>query len=258
MQNERLVAQAFRLCFSILVACFFTLTAFAQKQVETQSQSGILPPEQAAKEGRALVAQILAQRPAQNSTNTGVMTIRNADNKRIQIPIRFVIVATAANWFSAYDAVDTSVKIVHDDAKPNEYWLHAQNGKIVNLSADQAMSPFAGSDFWIADLGLEFLHWPQQNVAKKEMRRGRSCKVLESVNPNPARGTYSRVVAWIDNESSGIVHADAYDSSGKLLKQFDPKDFKKVDGQWQLQEMQIINVQTDSSTRVDFNLESGK
>ena len=48
------------------------------------------------------------------------------------------------------------------------------------------MIPFAGSDFWIADLGLEFFHWPEQKVLKKEFRRNCSCVVLESTNPNPA------------------------------------------------------------------------
>ena len=86
------------------------------------------------------------------------------------------------------------------------------------------MSPFAGSDFWIADLGLEFFHWPEQKILKKEFRRGRGCMVLESTNPNPSTNGYSRVDSWIDKESGGIVQAKAYDAKGKLLKEFYPKD----------------------------------
>jgi hypothetical protein len=88
------------------------------------------------------------------------------------------------------------------------------------------------------------------------MSRGQSCKVLESINPKPVKGSYSRVVSWIDNDSDGIVHAEAYDFQNQLLKKFDPKDFKKVNGQWQLQEMEIDNRQTGSSTRIEFNLGS--
>src|SRR5262245_26702525 len=101
MQNKGPVAWALRPCMTVLLCCF-TLASVAQKQVETPSQPGILPPEQAAREGKAIIAQILARRPAQNSTNTGVMTIRNADNKRIQFPIRFSIVTTDTNWLSIY------------------------------------------------------------------------------------------------------------------------------------------------------------
>jgi Outer membrane lipoprotein-sorting protein len=114
--------------------------------------------------------------------------------------------------------------------------------------------PFANSDFWVADLGLEFFHWPEQKILKHELRRSRACTVLESTNPNPSPNGYSRVVSWIDNETLGIVHAEAYDAKGKLLKVFDPKSFKKVNGQWELQDMEIRNVQTGSRTRLEFDL----
>ena len=124
------------------------------------------------------------------------------------------------------------------------------------ISGQALMSPFAGSDFWIADLGLEFFHWPDQKVIKHESRRARACAVLESTNPNPAPGAYSRVDSWIDNETLGVVHAEAFDANGKLLKVFDPKSFKKVNGQWELQDMDIRNVQTGSRTRIEFDLKT--
>jgi hypothetical protein len=122
------------------------------------------------------------------------------------------------------------------------------------LYGEKIMTPFIGSDFWVADLGLEFFHWPEQKILKHDMKRGRSCEVLESANPNPSTNSYSRVVSWIDNETLGIVHAEAYDFKNKLLKEFDPKSFKKVNGQWELQEMEIRNVQTSSRTRLEFDV----
>ena len=118
------------------------------------------------------------------------------------------------------------------------------------------MSPFAGSDFWIADLGLEFFHWPAQKVLKKEVKRSRGCTVLESTNPDPTTNGYSRIVCWIDSETLGIVQAQAYDAQGKLLKEFYPKDIKKVKGQWQVESMEIDNVQTGSRTRLEFDLKA--
>ncbi len=121
---------------------------------------------------------------------------------------------------------------------------------------EAATKALAGSDFSLADLGLEFFHWPEQKVLKKEVRRSRGCTVLESTNPNPSANGYSRVVSWIDSETLGIVHAEAYDANGKLLKEFDPKSFKKVNGQWELQEMEIRNVQTGSRTRLEFDVKN--
>lgn len=116
------------------------------------------------------------------------------------------------------------------------------------------MSPFAGSDFRIADLGLEFLHWPEQKVTGHESRRMRDCTVLESDNPNPSAGDYSRVVTWLDNKTLAIIYAEAYDANDKLLKVFEPKSVKKVNGQWELQDIEIRNVQTHSRTWIRFNL----
>ena len=39
-----------------------------------------------------------------------------------------------------------------------------------------------------------------------------------------------------------------------MLKEFYPKDFKKVNGQWQVGSMEIDNVQTGSRTRLEFDL----
>ena len=118
------------------------------------------------------------------------------------------------------------------------------------------MTPFAGSDFWLCDLGLEFFHWPDQKILPNptSLTRGRSYSLLESTNPDPGTNGYSRVRSWIDKETGGILKAEAYDARGKLLKEFSPKSFKKVNGQWQLQEMEIDNVQTGSRTRLEFDL----
>ena len=69
---------------------------------------------------------------------------------------------------------------------------------------------------------------------EKGNQRSRACTVLESTNPNPSTNGYSRVVSWIDDETLGIVHAEAYDVQDKLLKEFYPKYFKKVNGQWEV------------------------
>ncbi|MGH7976012.1 MAG: outer membrane lipoprotein-sorting protein [Limisphaerales bacterium] len=50
------------------------------------------------------------------------------------------------------------------------------------------------------------------------------------------------------------MEAEAYDSHGRLLKEFYPKDFKKVDGQWQLQSMEMDNVQTGSRSWIKFDV----
>lgn len=259
VRNQRRES-AHPICLSAIL--FFLNASLALAAVEPPSQPTTLPPEQAAKEGKALANEILGQKPAQNTTNTGVMTMVNQDGERTRVPVHFEVFNTPTGYVTIYSAGSTrgnsgSVKIVHQPGKPNEYFSNINNASEnpKPLTPSELNSPFApNSDFWAIDLGLEFFHWPEQRLIKKEMKRSRACNVLESVNPHPAKNGYSRVVSWIDNESDGIVMANAYDSQGKLLKDFIPKKVKKVEGQWQLEEMEIDNDQTGSSTRVNFDL----
>jgi len=92
---------------------------------------------------------------------------------------------------------------------------------------------------------------------QKEMKRSRSCRVLESTNPHPERGGYAKVKSWIDNESHGILLAQAFDAKGNVIKEFWPGDFSKAKstGQWQLGKMQITSKPNDSTTTVKFDVD---
>jgi molybdate-binding protein len=52
-----------------------------------------------------------------------------------------------------------------------------------------------------------------------------------------------------------VVYAEAYDLNGRLVKEFAPKTVKKVQGRWELEEMEIINRRIGSRTRLLFELE---
>ena len=71
-----------------------------------------------------------------------------------------------------------------------EYLLAEAGAPEKKLAGADSMVPFAGSDFWVADLGLEFLHWPQQRLSKKEMRRSRFCAASPSSPPRAIGSSY--------------------------------------------------------------------
>jgi hypothetical protein len=240
-----------------------------------------LSPAEAARQGNALVADLLTQRPAKDITNTGVLRIRGADGKRLEFPLMVTIIATSTNWLTTYQVLNTNqgraafLCVAHQGEAPNRYahfdtplsgatdflpaaglCADASFSPDPNPNEDELMKPFAESDFWVADLGLEFLHWPGQKVLKAEIRRGQSCRVLESVNPHPAPETYARVLSWIDADTGGIIYAEAYDTRGKVLKEFKPNSVKKVRGEWQLREMEMENRQTRSRTWIEFDLKT--
>ena len=243
-------------------------------------------------EGRDIVQHLLAQRPAENFTNSATLRIRDARRQRTEAQVELQTFVTETNWQALYFTRGTnkdhaaSLTVIHTENRPNEYRLAnfsrpaGDTNESITLHGPQAMIPFAGSDFWLADLGLEFLHWPDQRLLKKELKRSQSCYVLESRNPGressvesrepngpltldprPSTTEYVRVVSWMDIDSvrdagqAAIVLAEAYDAKGRLVKEFEPKGITKVHGQWQLEEMEIRNAKTGSRTSIKFNLE---
>ena len=260
------IAQVWRLIFTF--SCLLAMINLRASTTNALSDAEI--------QGRNLARQLLEQWPVESFTNTGVLQIRGASGKQIEIPLKCEVVITPTNWVNIYivgrdshsyfslqyfftTTNSSSIEILtitHADSLANRYsYDYISNPNRINSTTDGGVA-LANSDFLAMDLGLEFFHCPEQKILKHEMRRGRPCKVLESVNPNPSMNGYSRVVSWIDNESGGIVHAEAYDAKDKLLKEFDPKSFKKVNGQWELQDMEIRNVQTGSRTRLEFDLKA--
>jgi len=220
-------------------------------------------PERAQREGRELVDQLLSQVPVHDYTNTGTLRIRPRGGETRELPVRFLLKVDGDRWVSVYDAVSDQTNqlnaftILSQVGRPNRYYRgHLQDpDSMTPLAAEDAAAlSFAGSDFAAGDLGLEFLRWPVQRLLKKEMRRSQSCNVLESIQTNAPTGSYSRVVSWLDIDTGGIVIAEAFNGNRKQVKEFMPKAFKKVDGQYQLKEMEIEDFQKRSRTSIIFDI----
>ena len=215
-------------------------------------------------DGRNLASNLCLAEPDQNLKLAGFAQIHRGRSYK-QLSLTSEITLLPDGWQAAYTAKLDSGEVqrlivTHGTNSPNRYWFGsaviASNDipGVHEISAATAeTNSFAQSDFTLTDLGLEFFHWPGQKILKHEMRRSRACKVLESIHPDPAGAGYSRVVSWVDNETLGIVEALAYDANGRLLKDFSPKSFKKVNGNYRIESMLMENVQTDSRTRLEFD-----
>lgn len=216
--------------------------------------SPILDP---ATEGKEMAARLRSSGPEENSEFSGVLEITAKDGRQRFVPIVSRISVTASNWRVVYQSAPTNgapaetLSILHAPGQSNRYTFV---GDGVTNATTALTRAFAGSDFWLMDLGLEFFHWPQQRALRAEMSRSRPCRVLESVTAHPLVGGYARVLSWIDNETGGVLQAEAYDQQGKLLKKFALGTIHKVEGQWRLREMRIRNAQTRQQTELKFDL----
>jgi hypothetical protein len=215
--------------------------------------------------GQALALELRSARPPASFTNRGTLRITSPEGMVRRVPVTITTLADAdAEWRVMYAAQVgpnlESLCLVRRLAHPPEFEFartvtNSELPVAKVIPAEDTRQPFAGSDFWLSDLGLEFLHWPDQKILRRdkpEMRKGRPCRVLESNNPK-AKG-YTRVRSWVDIENKGVILAEAFDATGKLIKRFSVGSVQKVDGEWKLKDMEMIDELRGSETRLEFDL----
>ena len=218
--------------------------------------------------GRQLAEQLRSMRPDEDVKWRGTLKISGREHKALAVPILCQTTVGETNWSVMYLASATEMTpaekltVVFFTNAPNQYiYARAASrggplGEPRTLTGAEAHIPLAGSDFWLSDLGFEFYHWPDQVRLAGQMHRGRPCYVLQSSNPQPMPGGYSRVITWVDKESNQPLQATAYGVDGKSLKNFELGSITKVRGKYEVKNLKMFNLKTDSRTYLDFDLES--
>jgi hypothetical protein len=215
--------------------------------------------------GQALAQKIRSAVPEERTNFHGTLIIRAGGQTRTA-PVLCRVAVHDDTWETDYltgattNAGAERLAVIHRANGPNAYRFARAPAAAAPLpepaeisAAQAAATPLAGSDFSLADLGLEFLHWPQQRQLKGEMRLGQPCYVLESRGPEA--GGIARVKSYIDKESNGLLIAEGYDAQGHLVKEFSlhGSSFKKVNGHWRLEKIGIRNVRNHSQTELRYD-----
>jgi hypothetical protein len=217
-------------------------------------------------DGQALAAQLRSTPPPEDVEVTGRIRLRLEDGRRTSRAFRYRVLSGGDQWQQIFEspaagALSAQTLVIDHrvDAAP-VYTLTEGVGasNTMTLTGDGAMIPYAGSDFWLADLGLDFLHWPEQRIdrdTRLTMRKGRSCRVLESINPQPGAAGYTRVRSWVDLKTGGIIIAEAYGNDNRPMKEFEIGGFTKVNERWVLKNMEMRNLRSDTRTVLEFHYE---
>jgi hypothetical protein len=218
--------------------------------------------------GKELAAALCSMQPAEDANWRGVMKISGRGHQTIAVPVTCQTSLGESGWSVTYttgatNGVAAEKLVIHfsTNAPPQYFYARAASagampGEPKALTGAGADVPLGGSDFWLSDLGFEFYHWPEQNRLKGEMRRGKPCFVLESVNPQATAEGYGRVKVWIEKESGAPLQAETYGADGRVLKEFELGSVKKVGDRYELKDMEILNRQTGSRTRLIFDLDA--
>jgi hypothetical protein len=199
---------------------------------------------------------------------SGALKTKGRRGKRSSMALRLTTAVKDGQWQSIFQATDptsgavSQLTILRSPEKGPQYYLASapkkdlplENGE--PLAPDDAMASFAGSNFWMVDLGLEFFYWPTQKLlrdARIKMRKGISCFVLESQRDGTTDDGYFRVRSWISRDHGGLIYAEAYGANGKRIKTFEVSDVEKINGEWKLKELRIRNEIARSTTELIFN-----
>jgi len=252
------------LAFSFLFLLFAAVLGIGAASPKTLSPN---PPQSepnstsALQEGKRIIATVREAVPDKDFILEGRLRLRTpAGRWWKEIPIRFELRRTADGWQAHYltytqsRQISEELVIIHRRGRPNRYLYRPPNGKVVILQGDETAIAFAGSQFWLCDLGMEFLWWPDQRLIGEQRRKGRRCYVIESRNPHPTHGNYAKVKSWIDKEKLALLRAEAYGPNDQMLKEFQIGSVQKIHGRWYLKSMEIRNAITDARSRVEFEL----
>lgn len=192
-----------------------------------------------------------------SSRDGGTMTIREGREPRESFEIEAVTISnpdstTWTNYFSSnregklerFELVRGPETNVYNQLEPDD-----SQEKLVRKEVP-ATTPFGGSDFWMGDLGFEFLYWDHHYLVREQVRKTRTCYELRCTHEGAS--PYSKVRVWIDKEFLLPIHAIAYDEQGRKYKVFSVGGFQKEDGEWRVTELEMENLRDDSTTRIQL------
>ncbi len=199
------------------------------------------------REGLEFAARLSSGRPEKSFTNQAILRVRDAQGRKPPVTLQIATqVHSDSDWQVTYQVLTggprQTLRIRHRGADLPIY----EEG-----DRDAA---FAGSDFTGRDLALEFYHWPGQRMLhreKAEMRKGRPCRILESTTTDP-QAPYVRVRSWIDLEHLQPLVAEAYDRQGNLVKEFSVGSVRKVEGNWELKDLEMDGEKAGTQTKLEF------
>ena len=238
-----------------LIPLFFTITTLAQ----TAEKAKPLPPVPTDVAGQKAMGAVLAEslrgiRLVNQDEIKGNLRIRKPRGKRENVPVTFRAKADGVAQVETFETAKGTLQIRKTPNKPNEYFFIAPKAQEWKKMEGAALNQvFAGSDFTLGDLGLEFLQWPNQQVIGRESRLRETCNILLSKPGKVLPGGYSQVKCWVEIHNRALLCVEAYRGT-KRVKLFQAKSFKKLEGEWQLRELELRNDVTDARTQIQFDL----
>lgn len=121
--------------------------------------------------------------------------------------------------------------------------------RIRRIVSRQKKSRFVNSDFTYEDMQRKKPEESHHRLLRTVKYENRDCWVVESI---PKKGTsqYKRWVSWIDKEYLLPRKVEYYSRKGKLLKQYQGANIKKIDTIWTIHDIEMHDFKKRHTTRM--------
>jgi len=140
-----------------------------------------------------------------------------------------LVIHFIAPEYAAGVTLSMGIKPYEDDDR----WLYFPEVNIIRrVKAKDQHSNFMGTDFSYFDLSDREPDEENHKLLKIEKLNDRLCYVVETTPKEKVGNGYSKRITWVDKDRFTKMRIKYYDSAGKFKKQFDPQNWKQIDGIW--------------------------
>jgi outer membrane lipoprotein-sorting protein len=134
--------------------------------------------------------------------------------------------------------------------KPEDRWIFLPAlGKVRRVSSGEGSGSFMGTDFSYDDISLmdRDISLDTYTLLREEAVNGKACHVIEA-RPKDAAYQYSRMVMWIDKDTSVSWKVEMYDRKNVLVKTLSIDKVQDIQGRLTPVQTTIRSVLSGTST----------
>lgn len=217
--------------------------------------------------GHDLALRLRTVMPQAPSTNQAMLKIRGTHG-RTQVPVVVIARPGSGGWsveyrvgragsepglqvWTIHHRLDGAPRYERQQPAPSATNTTATTATATaTVTEAQGLETLGDGDFALRELGMEFLHWPDQRLRGRELSNGRWCQVLESRSGRPDGPAVVR--SWIDENLGVLLSAEVYDGRQRRLKQFSITQFREQGDRWSCS-VSMVDDRRGTKTELSFD-----
>ncbi len=220
---------------------------------------GLQPPAQAEMTGAEIMQKVRDQIRSQDRTTDMTMRIQARRGERVR-QIRMYsksygdVDKTLLRFLKPTDVKGTGFLIWGHKERNDDQWLYLPALKRVKkIASNKRGGSFMGSDFSYYDMEDRSVDESEHRLVSTEPCGDTECYVIESIDKDKKRATYSKALVWVQKDIFVNVKMELFDKKGKHIKTATFGDYEKIKGYWVAKKVTMKNLKKKSQTVLELS-----